>query len=45
MPRARLAIDISSDLVFSDPELELEYRKHHTTAQVRLPRTLLIYLC
>ena len=46
MPRARLAIDISSDLVFADPELEFEYRKHHTNAQVSgytddIPRVLL----
>lgn len=33
MPRSRLAIDISSDLVFSDPDLEEKYRKHHTEAQ------------
>lgn len=34
MPRTRLAIDISSDLVFSDPDLEEKYRKEHTEAQV-----------
>jgi hypothetical protein len=36
MVRSRLAIDISSDLVFSDPDLEEKYRKHHTDAQVRV---------
>lgn len=35
MPRSRLAIDISSDLVFADPDLEEKYRKQHVEAQVR----------
>jgi len=34
--RSRLAIDVSSDLVFMDEALENEFRAYHTEEQVNI---------